>query len=326
MIYPKFLQENDTIGICAPSMGVGAKLEGFDFSLQGLRKHGFQIYETASVRNSGDTSADGKTRAKELMELFENDDIDAVFCAGGGDFLMEMLPFVDIERIGAHPKWFMGASDPTSLLYWITTHLDIATFYGFNAGSFDQENWHASLETACDFWTGKWHTQRSFEKWQSKKQHGDYVFDSEVHWKTLNEAHYAKGRLIGGCIDVLRDLIGTKRDGTQAFLERYKDEKIIWYFDVFSLTADDFYRALFQMKEAGWFANVAGVVTGRVLFPGGFTEMTYEQALKNVFGEEIMLVFDADIGHTVPRMTLVNGAVCEIETEGSGGSIRFFME
>ena len=44
------------------------------------------------------------------------------------------------------------------------------------------------------------------------------------------------GRLIGGCIDVLKDIIGTKYDGTLDFIEKYKDDGIIWYFDNFALS------------------------------------------------------------------------------------------
>lgn len=326
MIYPKFLKETNTIGICAPSAGVGYKLDEFQRSLDNIKARGFNIYETESVRNLGDVSAPGKKRAEELIELFENENIDAVFCASGGDFLMEMLPFVNIEKIGANPKWLMGYSDPTSLLYWITTHLDMATFYGFNAGSFDMEKWHESLETAYDFWKGNWHKQSSFPMWQKEKSQGDYKLDTKVEWKQLTKIDMAKGRVIGGCIDVLRDLLGTSRDCTREFLNRYPKDKFIWYFDVFSLTADDFYRALFQMKEAGWFERVAGVVVGRVLFSGGFTEMTYEQALKNIFGEDVMLVFDADIGHTAPHMIMVNGANAFVKVSDKKGSIEFFQE
>lgn len=326
MIYPDFLKENDTIGICAPSSGVGHKLESFQKSVDKLSDRAYRICETESVRNIGDVSAPAHKRAEELMELFRNDDIDAVFCASGGDFLMEMLPYVDIDELKSKPKWFMGYSDPTSLLYWYTTHLDIASFYGFNAGSFDQDNWHESLETASDFWRGKWHRQNSFPMWQSQKSEGDFVFDTEVKWEGLTNVKNAKGRLIGGCIDVLRDLPGTGRDCTREFLARYPKDDFIWYFDVFSLTADDFYRSLFQMKEAGWFERVSGVVVGRVLFEGGFTEMTYKQALKNIFGEELLLIFNADIGHTAPHMIMVNGAVASVSLDGDKGSIEFFQE
>lgn len=326
MIYPEFLKENDTIGICAPSAGVGYKLDEFQMSLDRIKERGFNIYETESVRNLGDVSASGEKRAAELMELFADENIDSVFCASGGDFLMEMLPHVDIEMIGKNPKWMMGYSDPTSLLYWITTHLDIATFYGFNAGSFDMEKWHRSLETAYDYWKGNWHKQDSFPMWQKEKSQGEFVLDTPVEWELLTKVNEAGGRVIGGCIDVLRDLLGTSRDCTKEFLNRYPDDKFIWYFDVFSLTADDFYRALFQMNEAGWFERVAGIVVGRVLFEGGFTEMTYKQALKNIFGEDILLVFNADIGHTAPHMMMVNGALATVKAENKKGSIEFFQE
>jgi len=83
---------------------------------------------------------------------------------------------------------------------------------------------------------------------------------------------------------------------------------------------------LFQMKEAGWFQRVAGVVVGRVLFPGGFTFMTYEEALKRVFGEDKLLVMGADIGHTAPHMLVVNGAVGTVEVHDNIGSIEFEMK
>ncbi len=44
------------------------------------------------------------------------------------------MPYIDFDSIKAHPKWFLGASDPTNLLFPVTCHCDIATIYGFNAG------------------------------------------------------------------------------------------------------------------------------------------------------------------------------------------------
>ena len=50
MIYPRFLSGQSTIGICAPSAGVGHKLESFDQSLAVLRKQGWKVWETEHVR------------------------------------------------------------------------------------------------------------------------------------------------------------------------------------------------------------------------------------------------------------------------------------
>lgn len=95
MLYPKFLKEKSTIGITAPSSGVGDYLESFEKSLNTLKKSGYETMETESVRNKGVTSASGKKRAEELDELITNDNIDLVMCASGGDFLIEMLPYVN---------------------------------------------------------------------------------------------------------------------------------------------------------------------------------------------------------------------------------------
>jgi len=39
MIYPSFLTNGSTIGICAPSAGAGKDLESFDACLDTLKKH-----------------------------------------------------------------------------------------------------------------------------------------------------------------------------------------------------------------------------------------------------------------------------------------------
>ena len=54
----------------------------------------------------------------------------------------------------------------------------------------------------------------------------------KVYWNILgsNEVN-VKGRIIGGCIDLIDALSGTKYDGTLEFIERYKEDGIIWYFD-----------------------------------------------------------------------------------------------
>ena len=50
---------------------------------------------------------------------------------------MRCSPYADFEQMKRNPKWPMGASDPTGLLYPYTTICDVATLYGCNAGSYD---------------------------------------------------------------------------------------------------------------------------------------------------------------------------------------------
>ena len=324
MIYPKFLKAGDTIGICAPSAGVGHKIEEFDKSLNNLRKEGYQIIETASVRNDSMPSNIPEIRGKEFNELLNDKKIDMIWSASGGDFMIEVLDFVDEEALIKNPKWFAGYSDPTSLLFHITTNFDIATIYGNNAGSFDMTNLHPSLKNALKILKGDIVKQESFEKCErvSVDSLDGYNLDTEVHWKTPNGEVDITGRLIGGCIDCLSFIIGTKYDGTAKFVEKYKDDGIIWYFDNFALKSEDLFNSLWHMKQAGWFKYAKGFVFGRTLFEGTMLDLSYEDAIKRSLGEEIPIVMDADIGHVAPKFTVINGAFGHVLANEGKGSLK----
>ena len=325
MIYPKFLKENSNIGITAPSAGIYDN-HCFDLSLEKFKNNKWNIIETDNVRVPKDVSSSSEERAKQFLELEKDDKIDAIICATGGDFLTDILPFIDLDSI--KEKWVMGSSDPTNLLYLITTAKDIATIYGHNAGSFESKELFKSQEIALEFLKGNLVTQKSYDYYEINhdgRVDGNYNLEEKVEWKTINGPVDIKGRLIGGCIDSLRYLPGTKYDYTKNFLNRYKNDKIIWYFDIFNLTAEDFYLSLFQLKEAGWFENIEGVIVGRVLFPNSYTSMTYEKALKKIF-KDIPIIMDADIGHVAPKMTLINGSIVEIKSNNGKGSIQTYLK
>ena len=311
-------------GICAPSAGVGHKIEEFDKSLNNLRKEGYQIIETASVRNDSMPSNIPEIRGKEFNELLNDKKIDMIWSASGGDFMIEMLDFVDEEALIKNPKWFAGYSDPTSLLFHITTNFDIATIYGNNAGSFDMTNLHPSLKNALKILKGDIVKQESFEKCErvSVDSLDGYNLDTEVHWKTPNGEVDITGRLIGGCIDCLSFIIGTKYDGTAKFVEKYKDDGIIWYFDNFALKSEDLFNSLWHMKQAGWFKYAKGFVFGRTLFEGTMLDLSYEDAIKRSLGEEIPIVMDADIGHVAPKFTVINGAFGHVLANEGKGSLK----
>lgn len=329
MIYPKFLKTGDTIGICAPSAGVGGeKLDSFDKSLENLKKEGYQMLETSSVRNNALPSNTAKIRGEEYNNLLKDEKIDMIWSASGGDFMVEMLDFVDEKALVENPKWFAGYSDPTSLLFYITTKFDIATLYGNNVGSFDMTDLHLSLKNALSIVKGDIVIQESFEKCERNRIEDldGYNLDTAVYWKTPNGEVNIKGRLIGGCIDCLNFIIGTKYDGTAKFLEKYKEDGIIWYFDNFALKSEDLFYALWHMKYAGWFKYAKGFVFGRTLFEGTTLELSYEDAIKRVLGEEIPIIMDADIGHVAPKFTIINGAIGHIEAKEGKGYLKMELK
>ena len=383
MKYPEFLRKGDLIGVCAPSAGVGRKLESFDRSLGTLRAEGYRIRETASVRLDSDRGGNAQTRGDELNELFADPEVKMVMAASGGDFLDEMLPYADFEQMKRNPKWLMGASDPTGLLFPYTTICDVATLYGCNAGSYDlpdsagmqctpgsdgcqlQDDQPAPgnsrtgqddrqprairtehqtgladesryLRDNLRFLKGENPVQETSEKHLGCAPFlaERIQFDTPTVWKSNTGAIHTTGRCIGGCIDVLKDLIGTPYDGASLFVDRYGEKDgIIWYFDNFALSAEMLYRTFLQMKYAGWFRFTKAVLLGRTLFEKSESGMTYDEAVERAFGgvgqkempgpPQIPVIWEADIGHTIPHMTMINGAILRLDYEGGRGTMVY---
>ncbi len=316
MIYPNFPQNGDTIGICAPSAGVGHKLESFDLSLSAIRERGYNVIETPSVRNEGERSAEASIRADEFHSLLRNDSVKTVIAATGGDYNYEILPYLDKDLIQSNPKWVCGYSDPTNILYYMTTVLDIATIYGVNAGSFDWRPLHEYQTNALEILGGNIVDQHSYDLWDSHRSWEEVILDTPVSWDVYfpgtsqpNTGELdVSGRIIGGCTDIIAKLIGTPYDGTSDFIERYSEDGFIWYFDTFDMSADILYLTMLQLKYAGYFNNARAIIIGRVMFPGEATDQDYIDRLKLAFND-IPFIWGADIGHTKPAMTMINGAL-----------------
>lgn len=328
MYYPEFLQEKDVIGICAPSAGVGEKIDSFEMSTDVLHEIGLYTYETESVRNEGCPSAPPYVRGEEFNGLFADDDIKIVMSAAGGDYNIEMLPFIDQELVSAHPKWFAGYSDPTSIEMLLTTKLDIATVYGVNAGAWDWRPLHQFQVNALEILTGNVVDQESFYAWAShgwNEETGEYEMDAPVYWSLFRgdgselceegflETH---GRLIGGCIDVIDWMIGTPYEDLKGFTERYADDGFIWFFDTFEYNPMQLMYSMNKMKMIGLFDRANAVVFGRVCFPGEATDTDYLAQLERVFGDmDVPVIWGADIGHTKPSMTIINGSIGHLVCE-----------
>lgn len=326
MIYPAFLKEKDTIGICAPSAGVGRKLEDFSKSIQVLNTH-YQTKETEHVRINALRGGNPKQRGEEINALFNDETVQFVMCAAGGDFLIEMLPYISFETLKKHPKWLMGASDPTSILYPYTTLYDVATIYGANAGSFDISPLPQHLQNTLEIIKGNLIPQSNFSMYQKAFPWEVEGFqpDTPCKWESTHGDMHITARCIGGCIDGLKDLIGTPYDGTKQFLERYKEDGFIWYFDNFALSAENLYRTLLQMQYAGWFENTKAILIGRTLMESSDTGMTYADAFQSL-SKDIPIIYNADIGHTMPSFTMINGAIADFTYEKGKASLKFILQ
>jgi len=343
MIYPEFPEPGSTLGICAPSAGVGGKLESFDMSLEILRGEGYEIFETDCVRSDGYPSAPAVIRGSEFSCLFSDPELSAVLCASGGDYVLEMLPYIDQEAVLKNPKWFCGYSDPTGIELLLTTKLDIATIYGFNAGAFDWRPLHEYQLNALSVLKGDIPVQHSYDMWASggyDEENDCYPMDAPVEWelfvpsgsgydRELAEASHldVTGRLIGGCIDVIYEAAGTPYEDMKGFAERYADDGLIWFFDNFSLDPLTLQYALSKMKLMGLFENARAVVIGRTVLPGEATDIEYLEQIERVFAEtEVPVIWNADIGHTKPSFTIINGAMGRLTFDSGRASLSMELK
>ena len=343
MIFPKYLQAGDTIAVTAPSHSIDREpdITRFKNGQKQLEGRGYKVIFTDNVFNKADRygrSSSAREKAREFNAMVQDKNVSSIYSASGGDFLAEMLPYVDMDAFKSNPKWVQGYSDNTSLLYYLTTKCDIATAYGANFGDFGMGEWELSVSRGLEVLEGKCKDQYSFETYQDgfgTRGTGleGYSKDSQVEWKCINSEDGTasfKGRLLGGCMDVLLNLAGTPYDGTMEFIEKYKEDGIIWYLESFDLHFEQMMEGLWKMKEMGWFKYASGFVFGRPLFYpteswDGSALPSYEEVLLERLAEfNLPIITGADIGHKGPQFVTINGALAEVNCAGDGtGCIKY---
>lgn len=341
MIYPANLEKGFNIGVTATSSGNEDEVDfrRLDNAIKNFEGYGYPVITTPNVRRD-DTkgrSSDAMTRAKELLDLIKDPNIRTIIAAGGGDYLVEMLPFVDFMVIKDNPKWVQGFSDTTGLTFTITTNLDIATIYSYNFGTFGMGNWHRSLSDNLHILEGNDIIQSSFDLYQDgyyERITGleEFVLEKEVEWTNIHpmganddsQGINIQGRILGGCLDVLLNLVGTRFDKTVEFIEKYKADGILWFLESYSLNSGSIVRGLWQLREAGWFKNARGFIFGRPAMYATEYDISYKEAIYSVLGElGLPIILDADIGHKPPQFTIINGSIAKIKSKNKKGTIIF---
>lgn len=334
MLYPKFIDKGSCIGVPAPSAGADdeKKQKKFKNAIKRLEQLGYKLSLSNNLfKCKIGRSALAKERADEINEMFNNKDIDFILCATGGDFLVEILPYIDFNLLKQKPKFVAGFSDPTGILYPITTKYDIATIYGKNFSPFGVEELHRSHEEFLKIINGNLVVQQSYDFYEeeyTEKITGleGYNLTEKVYWKTLNNKKVSvKGRIIGGCFDIIAELAGTKYDGINQFNEKYKEDGIIWYFDNCEITMEETIRILWKMNELNYFKYAKAVIFGRFGVETTCYEYDTESCLKDSVLSKlnIPIIYDADISHKSPCLTIINGSIADINVIDGKATISF---
>src|SRR3979490_1122546 len=118
-IKPLALRPGDTVGIVAPASNV--RPEHLEAGCAALREGGYEpFYFESILERDLYFAGSAERRARELEDMFMRDDIRAIVCARGGYGSNYLLPAFDsktinLKKIAAHPKIFVGYSDLTTL-------------------------------------------------------------------------------------------------------------------------------------------------------------------------------------------------------------------
>ena len=348
MKYGKFLPENGTIGFVAPSFGCNIEpyKSAFENAQKVWTKAGYSlslgpnVYEGCGI---GISNTPEKC-AQEFNEWYEKEDVDILISCGGGELMCEILPYVDFEKIRQEePKWFMGYSDNTNLLFLLATLCDTAGIYGPCAAAFGMEPWHESLKNSMEILTGMCKKVHNYDKWEREGLKTEenplvpYNVTEKFELRTWTaedglstgkepEELAVKGRLLGGCLDCLATLCGTKFDKVEEFNEKYKEDGVLWFLEACDLNVMGIRRALWQLDEAGWFKNAKGFLIGRPYCYGEeFFGLDQYKAVIDILSKyNVPIIMDLDIGHLPPMMPLVCGSVAEAKVKDN--SITIDME
>lgn len=291
----KALLKGDTIGITGPA-GAIYEPETIDRITTRLTELGFKYKLGKTLyERYGYLAGTDQMRADELMEFYKDSSVKAILTMRGGWGCARILDLLDYELISEHPKILMGFSDITSLVNAIHTKTGQVTFHG-----------PCGYSTWTDFSTG-YVTKAIAVGAPFTMQNPDDFLD---HLLTLSPGK-AEGELVGGNITVMVSMIGTPYEpdwnNKILFLEETNEEP--YRID----------RMFWQMKQAGIFAKVKGIVFGS--FNKCFAEepeksFTLHEVLEQHFkGLSIPVYMGATFGHMSPKFTLPIGVMAELDAD-----------
>jgi muramoyltetrapeptide carboxypeptidase len=242
---PRRLKPGATVGIAAPAGPFDP--EKFCHGTQVLKDMGFQVVIPDGLfEASGYLAGSDKHRAALVDRLFADESIDAIICARGGFGSIRILPLLGYETIAMNPKIFIGFSDISALLSVLHTRCGLVTFHGPVV---------TSLADASD------ETKRSLRN--------ALITDRPLEIKLTNgrtiHSGSASGLVCGGNLTTLCHLVGTPYapnfNGSILFLEDLGEAP--YRID----------RMLVQMKLAGCFEGLAGIILGSFESCGSLDEI-----------------------------------------------------
>jgi muramoyltetrapeptide carboxypeptidase len=274
-VRPAALQAGDTVGIIAPSSGF--LRDEFEAGCSHLLRMGYKAFYLPSIfERELYFGGSVQRRVDEFHAMFARPEVKAILCARGGYGCNYLLPHLDLDIVRANPKIFVGCSDVTTLLTYLSDAAGLVTFHGpMVAGDFarpngvDEPSWQAAVSSDQT-------VAREF---------------GEGELKVLRPGT-AEGLLYGGCLSLLCASLGTpyeiRSEGTMLFIEDRAERPY---------RVD---RMLMQLKLAGKFDGVHGIIFGEMIDceEAGSRDYTLQDIVMRVLSDvKVPIVFGLKSGH-----------------------------
>ncbi len=272
-----------------------------------------------------------EARAKDLMDAFKNTDIKAIFSCIGGDDSIRLLPYIDFDIIRKNPKIFIGYSDST-ITHLMCYKAGLTSFYGpsilaefaENIKIFDYtsnyikkvlfNNNPIGLIPASEKWTGE------RIEWTEDNKNSSKTLIKNRGYEFLQGTGTVKGRLFGGCIEVLE-----MAKGTRIWPDESAFDDIIIFFESSEDTPhpDNLLYWLRNYAALGILQKAKAILFGKPYQGIYFDE--YKVVIKTIVDENKLfdtpIVYNMTFGHNQPMCILPYGALAEINCEDKSFSI-----
>jgi len=298
-IKPRALKNGDCIGIVALSEPVDK--EQLERGLNRLQSDGFRVKLGKHLfERVGHLAGTDVQRAGDLMEMFTDMSVDAIFCGSGGANGARILPLLDYNVIAKHPKIMLGMSDPTSILCGIHAKTGLVTFHG----PVVQYNFSCVM------------TPMTVASFQREILNSSKASPFSFKYISLHGGK-ATGQLIGGNLTTLQQLIGTP-------YEPNWEGRILFWEDVceqpHALDAK-----LAHFRNAGIFDKIAGMIVGvlEACVENDYPEMPpIEEIILELTEKRFPIITGVPLGHTDDKITMPIGI--NVSIDGKKGT--FTME
>jgi muramoyltetrapeptide carboxypeptidase len=295
MLKPRRLEPGDRLAVVAPASPF--EREEFDRGTAELRRLGFEpVFDERVFDRRGYVAGEPFTRAKAIVDAWRNPTISGLVSARGGYGSVHLLPLLDPAEARRARKVFVGFSDVTSILVFLSGECGLVTVHGpMVAHGFERGN--------------EGYDEASFTRVTMRAEPIGEL--SSPNLETLRPGEVV-GPLHGGTLTQLLASLGTPYafsppQGCVLFLDEVRERP--YRLD----------RMLTQLRLSGLLSRAAAIVLGELPLcdePGGPTARSVVADLLGDFPGPVLFGFPS--GHTAgPMTTLPIGVQARVVANGS---------